>query len=110
MSMAKRFSSTWSSIALLIFFADIFFDVRIFGYSGILVAIFMWITGGIITGILFGQSKEPRTRTRRGQNVYQKTYTFSAGTPMTKRCAACGVENGINSVYCTECGSELPEK
>ncbi|MHA2252582.1 MAG: hypothetical protein ACXAD7_19615, partial [Candidatus Kariarchaeaceae archaeon] len=64
MSLRKRFTSTWSSVALLIFFADIFLEVRLFGYSGILVAIVMWITGGAIATILFGPEIKRKARPR----------------------------------------------
>ena len=99
MSLRKRFTSTWSSAALLIFFADIFIDVKLFGYSGILVAIVMWITGGAIATILFGPEIKRKARSRKKVTETKRT------SENVQFCTACGTSYEIGSQYCPECGT-----
>ena len=101
-SFRNRFVSTWNSIALLIFFGDIFFDVKVFGYEGLAVAIFMWIVGGIVATVIFGpkSSKSRRRRSSRSR-VTQKP----AEARSVQYCTACGTSYDVKSQFCPECGT-----
>lgn len=103
MSIRRRFTSIWSSIALLIFISDLLFDIRIFSFSGFMVAIFMWITGGIIATILFGPKASKKSR--RKPYSQQKSTTHSGINRSKQYCIACGSSFSIDAQYCPECGT-----
>lgn len=119
MSRRGRFVSIWNSAATIVFFAGIFLGsgFSVFGFSGVIVGIFMWIIGGAVASILYGPDPEKENVREIRQAAGPTVRTTSSNqmamgqtTPGKKTCVSCGSLVDADAVFCPECGVSLPAK
>lgn len=115
-SRRRAFLQKWRTVATIIFFADVFFDFKVFNYSGIIIAIFMWITGGYIASFFFGES--PRRQSKSSFYVQKefdqqldmppKQNSMEVSKPITTStfCTFCGSTLEASDKFCPECGAQ----
>ncbi|MHA2504187.1 MAG: hypothetical protein ACXAE3_15115 [Candidatus Kariarchaeaceae archaeon] len=93
------FKSRWNAVATLIFLAGIFLGVTILNYSGVGVAIFMWIIGGTVANLIYGDPKKgPIRQSSAAERVIQPP-------PTSKFCSSCSDENHLDAGFCMNCGA-----
>jgi len=110
--------SAWNFIAMILFIVGIFFGVSIFGYSAVVVAIFMWVTGRMFINLFFGKPKKKvrvRSNNRRriinpnqsktNLNRNYKNYKFNGEHSDNYFCMACGSPISVDDTFCVECGT-----
>ena len=112
MSVRARFLSAWNGVATIIFFAGIFLDFEVMGYSGVMFGIFMWIIGGFIVNLLFGPKKKDsrtqfsnRRRRRTSSSSYENSNYNIVKTD--EFCIACGNKISDGEGYCSNCGTAV---
>ena len=87
----------WNNAAFIIFMAGVFFSTTIFGISGILIGIFMWVIGGSLFGSVNSKKK---------QTIKQNQEIINPPNSQTGAyCASCGTVNEANYNFCVQCGA-----
>ncbi len=98
MNRAKRKATARliSQIAFVLFIIGVFFGVKLFNLSLVVIALILWILNSTIASML-----------------YPKRYTIApeitSDTPPSgnKYCEVCGNQLEANAAFCSECGAKI---